>query len=167
MLFQNDETPFSRLNGNIHKLNMLFNMVGDTSIGIRAYIQMAYCFVVILHIFDVYVIKDFTLVDPYFVTATIILYFLLYCTNVTMLFTSGWFTEKIQLFLRNPLRFRVPVENRDDVSEIEREQEREQFIQRGLGDMTMPRNVKDFEIGAFASATVVRSMWMSLLTMLP
>lgn len=71
MLFQNDEQPFSRLNNNIHNLNKLFNIIGDQSLGIRSYIQIAYTFVVILHLFDIYVIKDFTLVDPYFTLAAI------------------------------------------------------------------------------------------------
>jgi len=82
-----------------------------------------------------------------------------------MIFSSSWFSEKIQLFYRNPLRFKVPHESRDDVSEIERENEREDFLTRGVRGRVVNREIKDFEIGSFANATCIRSMWLSLFTL--
>lgn len=165
MLYQNDKEPFSNLNYNIHNLTKLFNIIGDYSIGIRTIIKITFIFIIILHFFDIYDIKDFTLVDPYFVTATICNFVLIYAINISTMFTSGWFTEKIQLLLRNPLHFRTPNENRNDMDEVEREQERENFLTDGIGAITVPREIQYFEIGSFANATVLRALWYSLLSL--
>ena len=125
--------------------------------GVRTIMKISYIFIIILHFFDIYDIKDFTLVDPYFVTATICSFMFIYAVNISTIFTSGWFTEKIQKLLRNPLQFRTPVENRNDVEEVEREQERENFLRDGLGEPTIRREIKFFEIGSFANASVIKS----------
>ena len=158
MLLQNDETPYSKLNTNMHHLTKIFTIVGDLGMGIRGFMQIAFIFIIILHFFDIYVIKDFTLVDPYFTSAAICTYLLIYFCNITIQFTSGWFAEGIGKILYNPQAIERPHQSRDDVSEIEREHDRQREMAGGIGRVTMERPIQYFEIGNFANATVMKSL---------
>lgn len=167
MLYQNDETPYSQLNANIHNITKMFAYFGDYTLGVRIFQQKVYIFVQILYFFDIYVIKDFTLVDPSFIAAAICSYLLIYASNVSLLSVSSYFAKKSIKDTRNPHMLKRPLQSRDDIDEINREQEREAYLNEGGRQLVVTQVVKEFDVASWANTTIWRGIWLSLLTLVP
>lgn len=71
MLLQHEESMHNRSNLNLTNYNKLNNYVADLSMGINVFAAKMFIFTLVMHLFDIYILKHFTLVNPYIVISSI------------------------------------------------------------------------------------------------
>ena len=72
MLLQHEENIYTTSNINLTAFNRFNHYIADLSLGIDIFSAKLFIMTLVLHLFDIYVLEHFTLVNPYIMTSAII-----------------------------------------------------------------------------------------------